>query len=129
MAQGRERREGVGMGESVSCVLLVTYVLVVSTSRAQGDGESWVPIKFPSEDGKPSIPQTSTARFAPGDHTTSAPEQHAIEDPARDSLQVCKVRIALCRYVRSALLSSDAPVIQLLELLNSRLGRYGLNEQ
>jgi hypothetical protein len=89
--------EDAGMGGSVNCVLLVTYVLVVSNSHAQGDGESWVPIKFPSEDGNPSIPRTSMARFAPRDgdsvafthaHTSTPAAERATQDPARGSLQV-----------------------------------------
>jgi hypothetical protein len=88
------------MGESVNCILVVAYVLVIWTSYAQDDGESWVPIKFPSEDEKPSIPQTSLARLTPRnddsiifthdhDHTTSRQDTPVTEDPTRNSLEVC----------------------------------------
>jgi hypothetical protein len=89
------------MGESVNCVVLVTFVLVAWSSLAQEDGESWVPIKFPSEDGRQSVPHTAVATPAPRigesvsrthghDRTTSPDDDHAAQGATRDSLQVCK---------------------------------------
>jgi stringent starvation protein B len=88
------------MGESVNCILLVAYVLVVWASYAQENGESWVPIKFPSEDEKPPIPQTSTENITQRngdsvifthdhDHTTSRDDNYTTQVSTRNSLEVC----------------------------------------
>jgi hypothetical protein len=85
------------MGESVNYILLVAYVLVIWTSYAQEDGESWVPIKFPSEDEKP---QTSIEKSTPRiddsvsfthdhDHTTSRDDKNATQDSTRNFSEVC----------------------------------------
>lgn len=93
-------REDVGMGESVNCILLVAYVLVIWISYAQEDGESWVPIKFPSENEKSPIPRTTIENFTPRngdsfifthdhDQTTSRDDNPATQDSTRNSLEVC----------------------------------------
>lgn len=87
------------MGESVNYILLVAYVLVIWTSYAQEDNESWVPIKFPAEDEKPPIPQTSIEKPTPRngdsitfthdhDHTTSRDDKNATQDSTRNSLKI-----------------------------------------
>jgi hypothetical protein len=88
------------MGESVTCILLAAYVLVIWTSYAQENGESWVPIKFPSEEEKSPVPQTTiknlTSRNGDSvifthDHkqTTIRDDNNATQDSKSDSLKVC----------------------------------------
>jgi hypothetical protein len=89
------------MGESVNkiqCVSLVAYLIAIWVSYAKEDNESWLPITFPSEDGKPSFTQTSVARLTPRkddsivfahDHDHFDQEdKHVTEGPKRNSLQV-----------------------------------------
>lgn len=46
-------------------MLLVAYALAIWTSDAQENNTSWAPVKFPSEDEEPSVPQIVVARLTP----------------------------------------------------------------
>jgi len=48
--------------------LLVASAVAVWTSAAQENNSTeWTPVRFPSEDEQPSVPNISVARLAPGD--------------------------------------------------------------